>query len=262
MTLQEPLSGRETFRSVTLGNDVAVVEPHTAQVGKQPRALGAPARARKSDYRLRGLDLKTQALADVQPGQVRKAHPSRRRRRRRLGVQWVIVLALVATTAVFLRASVIRPYTVRSTSMVPTIQPGTGVLVVRPRLLTGHIKAGDIVVFHRPAGLTCSVGGDISHDLVKRVIGLPGQTIWSAGTQVYIDGKPLNEPGWYNAPFGEVGATKIVPTTIPAGSYFVMGDNRTDTCDSRLFGPIAGSTLVGRVVTTTTRAGHPFLHVL
>ncbi len=57
-------------------------------------------------------------------------------------------------------------------------------------------------------------------------------------------------------------ANKIVRTTVPAGHYFVMGDNRTDTCDSRTFGPIAESSIVGKVVATISRDGHLSVHVL
>jgi signal peptidase I len=141
--------------------------------------------------------------------------------------------------------------------MVPTLQPGTHVLVVKWRRLTGSVGAGDIVVFHQPEGASCSDG---SRDLVKRVIGVPGQTIWSVGQSIYIDGQVLDEPGWYNPPFGEIGPTAIAPTTIPPGSYFVMGDNRTDACDSRAFGPLSGSLVVGEVTATVARDGHLSLH--
>jgi signal peptidase I len=92
------------------------------------------------------------------------------------------------------------------------------------------------------------------------VIATPGQTIWSASGRVYVDGQLLNESGWYNPPFGELGPSEIAQTVVPAGSYFVLGDNRTDPCDSRAFGPIAGSTLVGKVLATTTRGGRPSVH--
>jgi signal peptidase I len=225
------------------------------------RPTRAPAPATRPDYRLRGLDLEAHSLAEVQPRRVRTAHPSRRRRRRQLLTQWTVVLVLLAATVVVLRAVVIRPYSVTSTSMVPTIQPGTTVLVVRPRLLSGSIGYGSIVVFHRPAGLTCS-DGDNAKDLINRVIGLPGQTIWSSGARIYVDGRAITEPGWVNPPFGEVGTNAIAHTVIPAGSYYVLGDNRTDPCDSRRFGPVAGSSLVGKVVASTTRDGHPFVHTL
>jgi signal peptidase I len=234
----------------------------------EPSALGTPRRqpgevrprVSKSDYRLRGLDLDAPALLEAKPRLFQKSHPSRRRRRRRLVLQWTVVLAILATTAAVLRVSVVRPYSVRSTSMVPTLNPGTSVLVLRPKLLTGSMKAGDLVVFHRPAGFECSGTSDPSAEYLKRVIATPGQTIWSASGRVYVDGQLLNESGWYNPPFGELGPSEIAQTVVPAGSYFVLGDNRTDPCDSRAFGPIAGSTLVGKVLATTTRGGRPSVH--
>ena len=76
------------------------------------------------------------------------------------------------------------------------------------------------------------------------------------------DGQRLDEPTWRNPPFGELGGTEIGRTEIPAESYFVLGDNRTDTCDSRAFGPLHGSLLVGEVVATTARDGHPSVHII
>jgi len=233
-------------------------ETETEQPAHRQSVSDAPARARKSDYRLRGLDLEAPALVEVRPRLVRKSHPSRRRRRRRLVMQWTVVLLLLAGTAVFLRMSVIRPYAVRSTSMTPTLKPGTNVLVLRPKVLTGSMKVGDLVVFHHPDGFTCSSGtGDTSQDYLKRVVAGPGQTIWSAAGRIYINGHVLKEKGWYNRPFGELATNPIARTTVPAGDYFVLGDNRTDPCDSRAFGPVSGSSFVGKVLATTTRNGHP-----
>jgi signal peptidase I len=237
---------------------VTIQRPETEDA--PPPARARPGRA--ADYRLRGLDLDAYALAETPAGPERKKHPSRRYRRRRLLIQWVAVLAVTAAVAVALRVSVVQPFTVRSTSMVPTLQAGTGVLVVKPSFLTGSVKTGDVVVVDEPAGFDCNAGGETSRHLVKRVIGLPGETIWSVSGSIFVDGRPLDEPGWYNPPYGEVGATDIVRTTLPAGSYFVMGDNRTDSCDSRAFGPVPKSAFVGKVVATITRNGHPFFHSL
>jgi signal peptidase I len=256
MTVKEPQEDE------LLAQEAELSAPESATVvletTRRRRISDAPARARKSDYRLRGLDLEAPALVEVKPRLVRKSHPTRQRRRRRLVMQWLVVLVLLGITAVFLRMSVIRPYAVRSTSMVPTLQPGTNVLVLRPKLLTGTIKTGDLVVFHHPGGFSCSSGtGDTSQDYLKRVIAGPGQTVWSAGKRIYVDGHLLTERGWYNRPFGELGPNPIARTIVPAGSYFVLGDNRTDPCDSRAFGPIADSSFVGKVLATTTRNGHP-----
>jgi signal peptidase I len=228
---------------------------------RRRRVSDSPRRPTKSDYRLRGLDLEAPSLVEVGPRLVRKSHPSRRRRRRRLVLQWIVVLAVLALTAGFLRIAVVQPYAVRTASMTPTLQPGTNVLVLTPKALTGSPKVGDLIVFHRPADFSCSSGvSDASKNYLKRVIALPGQTVWTANRRIYVNGHVLEELGWYNTSFGEVGANPIARTTVPAGSYFVLGDNRTDPCDSRAFGPVARSSLIGKVLATTTRDGHPSVH--
>jgi signal peptidase I len=171
------------------------------------------------------------------------------------------VLVVATLVAVLLRTAFVQPFSVPSAAMVPTLQAGDRILVVTSRLLTGPIKRGDIVVFRHPSRFGC---GPDSHDIqnvVKRVIGLPGETIWSVGNAIDVDGRILNEPGWYNATDGQVGPTPILRTTIPRGDYYVLGDNRTASCDSRSFGPIAGSSIVGKVVLIVTRNGHPYLHI-
>lgn len=189
------------------------------------------------------------------------ARAGRRRRRRRLLVEWLVVLAVAAIVAVLLRAFVVQAFFVPSASMVPTLQVGDRILVVKTTLLTGAIGRGSIVVFKHPEPFPCSAGGEENiQDLVKRVIGLPGETIWSVGNTIFVDGKALSEPGWYRAGLPAVGATPIIKTHIPTGDYFVMGDNRTDSCDSRSFGPIAGSSIVGRVELIVWRNGHPYFH--
>jgi signal peptidase I len=219
--------------------------------------VSAPGPRRKYDYRLRGLDLDAVELAEAPARPTRKCHPTVRRRRRRLFVQAAVVLAAMALVAVVARATIVKPYSVSSASMVPTLQPGTDVMVLTSRFLAGSVKRGDIVVFHQPDGARC-MGG--RQDLVSRVIGLPGETIWSVDERIYINGEFLDEQRWHNPPFGAVGPTPIARTTVPPDSYFVMGDNRTDSCDSRSFGAVHESLLVGEVAMTTMRDGHPFVH--
>jgi len=124
--------------------------------------------------------------------------------------------------------------------MEPTLLVGDRILVDKLSYHLHDVHRGDIVVFGKPPGEN---DPDVS-DLVKRVIGLPGETISSQGGRVDINGKPLNEP-WL--PRGTV-TTGIETMTIPANEYFVMGDNRSDSQDSRFFGPIPRSLIVGRVV--------------
>jgi signal peptidase I len=189
------------------------------------------------------------------------AKSKRRRKRRRLLVEWLVVLVVAGVVAVLLRAFVVQAFYVPSPSMVPTLDVGDRILVIKTTLLTGPVSRGDIVVFKHPTFFPCSAGTeDDIEDLVKRVIGLPGETIYSKGNTIFIDGKALSEKGWYRAGYAEVGATPINRQTIPNGDYFVMGDNRTDSCDSRMFGPIAGSSIIGQVELIVWRNGHPYFH--
>ena len=169
------------------------------------------------------------------------------------------MLVIAALIAVLLRAFVVQAFFVPSPSMEPTLDVGDRILVVKTSLFVGPVGRGDIVVFHHPNTFNCG-GGDNIQDLVKRVIGLSGETIWSLGQTIYINGKALSENGWYKAGLPQLGAMPITKQIIPKGDYFVMGDNRTDSCDSRSFGPITDSSVVGKVVAIVWRNGHPYLH--
>jgi signal peptidase I len=125
--------------------------------------------------------------------------------------------------------------------MEPTLMVGDRILVDKVSYHLHAVGRGDIVVFGTPAK---ELSDPSITDLVKRVIGLPGETISSSGGRVYIDGKPLHEP-WL--PPGTV-TTGITSQTVPPNEYFVMGDNRSDSEDSRFFGPIPRSLIVGKVV--------------
>jgi signal peptidase I len=177
-------------------------------------------------------------------------------------VEWMILLAVAALVAFGLRAFVVQAFYVPSGSMEPTLAIGDRILVVKAGWLAGPIERGSIIVFRHPPNIPCQVEAGVS-DLVKRVIGLPGETIWSGGpgdNTIYVDGNALSEPGWF-APGTQVGLKPIARTTIPADDYYVMGDNRAYSCDSRYFGPIARSSIVGKVVVLVWRNGHPYLHM-
>ncbi len=165
----------------------------------------------------------------------------RARRGGRWLIEWAVVLVVAVVVAVGIRTFVVQTFYIPSASMEPTLMIGDRILVDKVSYHLHSVRRGDIVVFATPPGE--DAGPDVK-DLVKRVIGLPGDTISSAGGQVVIDGTPLKE-SWLVP--GTV-TTGITTQKVPAGEYFVMGDNRSDSQDSRFFGPIHQSLIVGRVV--------------
>jgi signal peptidase I len=160
---------------------------------------------------------------------------------KRFALEWLAVLAVAVGVAFAVRTFVVQTFYIPSASMEPTLMIGDRILVDKLSYHLHAIGRGDIVVFAKPPG---EVTAPDVKDLVKRVIGLPGDTISSPDGRVWIDGKPLREP-WLTP--GTV-TTGIRTQKIPAGEYFVMGDNRTNSQDSRFFGPINGSLIVGKVV--------------
>jgi signal peptidase I len=130
-------------------------------------------------------------------------------------------------------------FTVLSCANFPTLQPGDHVTAVEP---AGHLGRGDLVVYRSPLN---------GADAFSRVVGLPGETVGASDGRIRVDGRVLPERylrrGTTTADFG--------PVTVPAGSYFVVGDDRTDSADSRAFGPVAASAIVARV--TSIQPGPP-----
>jgi signal peptidase I len=136
--------------------------------------------------------------------------------------------------------------------MEPTLNVGDRIVVDKLSYQLHGVDRANIIVFSTPPRENCA-GPPVS-DLVKRVIGLPGETIALSGGHVYIDGKILSEP-WlpasrsadtYPGP-SSVPYALHRPYRIPNGDVYVMGDNRTESCDSRYWGPVAESTIVGKV---------------
>ncbi len=163
----------------------------------------------------------------------------------------MVVMALVV--ALLLRTFVVQTFYIPSQSMQPTLQVGDRILVNKLSYHLHEVGQGDIVVFGRPPLEAETCGGPAVDDLVKRVVGLPGQTISLHDGKVDINGKPLPQP-WL--PAGDTttpgpGATPFSlerPYTVPAGEYYLMGDNRAASCDSRYWGPVPRSLIVGKVI--------------
>ena len=167
-------------------------------------------------------------------------------------IEWVIILMAVLLCTVLLRTYVVQSFSIPSLSMAPSLEVGDRIIVNKLSYRLHDVHRGDIVVFARPP-----LEDQAYADLVKRVIGLPGETISSTDGYIYIDGKRLSEP-WL-PPSTQKSTTALPgdahpqfnmpgPVKIPAGEYYVMGDNRTNSEDSRFFGPIPRSLIVGRAV--------------
>jgi signal peptidase I len=167
-------------------------------------------------------------------------------------VELVAVVVVAVLVAVLLRTFVVATYSIPSGSMEPTLQIGDRIVVDKLSYHIHGVDRGNIVVFTTPSNEDCA--GPPVADLVKRVIGLPGETISLQDGSVSIDGRLLPEPylprdvrtDTYPGPSAN-GYSLHHPYRIPAGDVFVMGDNRPDSCDSRYWGPIRESTIVGQV---------------
>ena len=185
------------------------------------------------------------------------------RNRRRRWIEDGAIVALAIVVAIVVRAVVAQAYWIPSASMVPQLHINDRVVVSRLAYDAHPPRRGDIVVFKSPPGiepatkLPANPIGRIFHDagvalgfaqdqtvLIKRVIGLPGDRISASGGHVYIDGELLLEP---YLPKG-TDTTSFGPLIVPAGDVWVMGDNRGNSLDSRVFGPIPVKTIVGRAV--------------
>jgi signal peptidase I len=185
--------------------------------------------------------------------------PRRRRRRWRRALAEVTVTILVAVLlAGLVRTFAFQTFWIPSSSMVPALGVYDRVLVQKAFFTWSDVREGDIVVFSHPPLDHC--GGAQGGDLVKRVIALPGQTIYSSGNDIYVDGRPLAEPYLpHDDPLGPPipDASSQHPYRVPPGDFYVLGDNRAISCDSRYWGPITGSSIVGKVVLVWWHDDHP-----
>ena len=126
--------------------------------------------------------------------------------------------------------------------MNPTLWKGDRIIVNKLSVEFGTINIGDMVVFKAPPDVAKDCHDPVT-DLVKRVIGLPGDHLYSRGNTIYVNGKPLDQRWTVDPTLGD----PIRPTTVPAGRYFMMGDNHPDSCDSRTWGTVPRSDLIGKV---------------
>jgi signal peptidase I len=169
-------------------------------------------------------------------------------------VDWVVTIAVAVAAVLAIKAWVVNPYRIPTSSMEPTLhcavpQPGCEanysdrVLANRFIYHFREPERGDIVVFETPPAVaqTCDGGGDV---FVKRLIGLPGDRISERNGAVFVNGRRLEEPyvSDGNRDSGSGG-----PWNVGADEYFFMGDNRASSCDSREWGSVPRENLIGPV---------------
>lgn len=181
-------------------------------------------------------------------------------------VELVFTVAVAIGIALLVQAFIVKPYRIPSGSMEPTLAIGQRVLTNR---LAGNPGLGDIEVFHPPAGAdpdnpvcgnpnqgpghleACDkpVSRESNQTYIKRVVGLPGDRISIVNGYVIRNG--VREKAPYIEPCGGVPECNLPkPITIPPGEYFMMGDNRGDSDDSRFWGPVPSKWLIGNAFFT------------
>jgi signal peptidase I len=158
----------------------------------------------------------------------------------RTAVSWGITILIAIAATLGVRAFVFEQYSIPSTSMVPTLEVGDRVIVSKLNSTPGR---GDVMVFDRPPNDPARSPSD-PKVLIKRVIGLPGETVEARDGQVYVDGNALEET---YLPDGTV-TSMDKPINVPEGQVLMLGDNRATSHDGRYFGPIEIDSIVGRAI--------------
>ena len=202
------------------------------------------------------------AIADGEPPNDDLLSPPpkrhKKRSRRRVLVEWGAVLLAALILAFGIRTFAVQAFFIPSGSMIPTFNIGDRILVDKAFFDYHDLKEGAIVVFSQPTRDTMC--GPPETDLVKRVIATPGQTIWSVGNTIYINGRVLNE-SYLTAAAREDLGPPIKKTTVPQNEFYVLGDNRSISCDSRYWGPVPGKTIVGQVILRWWHNHRPDFHI-
>jgi signal peptidase I len=176
----------------------------------------------------------TPAAAEAEPTARQKAAKNRKKQ----GYEWLILVAASLAVALVVRGFLIQAFYIPSESMVPTLVKNDRVLVNKLSYKLHDVHRGDIVVFKAPPGAaTAEV-----KDLIKRVVGLPGETIEGRNGSIFINEKPLDEP--YLQP--DVRSRDFPPEKIPPDKIYVLGDNRQDSRDSTFFHAVDEGAIVGR----------------
>jgi signal peptidase I len=165
--------------------------------------------------------------------------------------EWGIVLTVALAVALIIRGFLIAPFFIPSTSMVNTLEVGDRILVNRLSYRLHDVNRGDVFVFEKPPG---AAFGDEVEDLIKRAIGLPGDTLQFRDCHVYVNGQLLEEPytdgQCTTAPNTVSDPEQDGTVIVPEGKYYAMGDNRGGSSDSRVWGFVDEEQIIGRAFVT------------
>jgi signal peptidase I len=182
-------------------------------------------------------------------------------------LEFFAIIAVALLLALLIQAFLVKPFRIPSESMEPTLDIGQRVLVDRVSYRFSNPSRGDIVVFKPPAGADTNQCGiptepEDGHpcqketptksksNFIKRVVGLPGDRLKVVNNHVFIDGKPQNEPFVAkNTPCTNLCNLRS-EITIPPGHFFMMGDNRGQSADSREWGPVPKKWIIGHAFFT------------
>lgn len=169
-----------------------------------------------------------------------EAEEARSASKLRGALEWVLVIVGALVAALLIKTFLFQAFFIPSGSMEPTLQIGDRVLVNKLSYKFGEIERGDLVVFSRPDIPAESAAA--VRDLIKRVIALPGETIEAREGEIWVDDRRISEPYLPRGTLSE----NLPRQVVPPGKIWVMGDNRTNSRDSRVLGPIDADTVHGR----------------
>jgi signal peptidase I len=179
-------------------------------------------------------------------------------------VELVMIVVVALGLALGIQAFLVKPFRIPSASMVPTLDIGQRVLVDRVSLRFGDPDVGDVIVFKPPLGADTDTCGaqhpddqpcprptdeESKANFIKRVIATGGDRVKVIDGHAYVNGKRLNEPyARFDSNCGICNLPREM--TVPKGYYFMMGDNRGESADSRLWGPIDKDAMIGKAFMT------------
>ncbi len=183
-------------------------------------------------------------------------------------VELIVIVLVAIGLALAIQAWIVKPYRIPSGSMEPTLKVGQRVLVSRIGMHFGGPHVGEIVVFHPPKDAEQQVCGPQPHmvtpggapcdspepqeasvNFIKRIVAGPGDTLYIKEGHAYVNGK-REKDSYINPCEGGSECNFPTPIKIPAGHWFMMGDNRGESDDSRFWGPVPTSWIIGGAFAT------------